>query len=69
MKRRFSGHSTPQRHMRTTILQNESIMTLTFPRLTLTRAAALALAPLAAVGLAATASPPRTTTLAAVQPT
>jgi outer membrane lipoprotein-sorting protein len=40
--------------MRTTIFQNESIMTLTFPRLNLTRAAALALVPLAAAGLAAT---------------
>lgn len=55
--------------MRTTILQNESIMTLTFPRLTLTRAAALALAPLAAVGLAATApaTAQSSSTLAAVQ--
>ena len=40
--------------MRTPIFQNESIMTLTFPRLNLTRAAALALVPLAAAGLAAT---------------
>lgn len=55
--------------MRTTILQNESIMTLTFPRLTLTRAVALALAPLAAVGLAATvpAIAQSSSTLASVQ--
>lgn len=55
--------------MRTTILQNESIMTLTFSRLTLTRAVALALAPLAAVGLAATvpATAQSSSTLASVQ--